>query len=80
MRSSIRTPPITCTACSSLHHQTVDQVGAGLRVTAQVDGSVEALEHEDLPVVAVQWHPEMLSTRDTDPIFTWLVDQAAARQ
>jgi putative glutamine amidotransferase len=64
---------------NSLHHQTVDQLGENLRVTASHDGSVEALEHESLPVVAVQWHPEMLSTRDTDPIFRWLVDQAAAR-
>ena len=64
---------------NSLHHQTVDRLGENLRVTASHDGSVEALEHESLPVVAVQWHPEMLATRDTDPIFRWLVEQAAAR-
>ena len=62
---------------NSLHHQTVDTVGEGLRVTAHHDGSVEGLEHESLPIVAVQWHPEMLPTRATDPIFTWLVSTAS---
>lgn len=63
---------------NSLHHQTVNKVGAGLLVTAQAEGTVEGLEHESLPIVAVQWHPEMLVTRRKDPIFEWLVAQAAA--
>ena len=62
---------------NSLHHQTVDRVGAGLRVTASFEGSVEGLEHESLPIVAVQWHPEMLPTRANDPIFKWLIDAAS---
>ncbi len=64
---------------NSLHHQTVDRVGAGFRITAEHDGSVEGLEHESLSIVAVQWHPEMLTTRSTDPIFSWLVNAASAR-
>lgn len=64
---------------NSLHHQSVDRVGAGLRVTCRSDdGGVEGLEYESLPIVAVQWHPEMLSTAATDPIFRWLVDAATA--
>lgn len=63
---------------NSLHHQTVDRVGSGLTVTAHSDGTVEGLEHESLPIVAVQWHPEMLPTRREDPIFKWLVTQASA--
>lgn len=63
---------------NSLHHQTVDAVGDGLRVTASHDGSVEGLEHESLPIVAVQWHPEMLPTRSQDPIFGWLIEAASA--
>jgi len=63
---------------NSLHHQTVATVGQGLRVTASHDNSVEGLEHDSLPIVAVQWHPEMLPTRSTDPIFAWLVDAASA--
>ena len=59
---------------NSLHHQSVSELGDRLRVTATApDGGVEALEHEELPWVAVQWHPEMLPTRAEDPIFAWLV-------
>lgn len=63
---------------NSLHHQTVNRVGDNLVVTASAHGTVEGLEHETLPIVAVQWHPEMLPTRTKDPIFSWLVTQAAA--
>lgn len=59
---------------NSLHHQSVDRPGVGLRVTGRADdGGVEAIEHGSLPVVAVQWHPEMLATRAGDPLFSWLV-------
>lgn len=44
---------------SSYHHQGVDTVGHALRVVARApDGCAEALEHDDAPVLAVQWHPE----------------------
>lgn len=62
---------------NSLHHQSADRIGADLRVVARAeDGGVEALEHATLPIVAVQWHPEMLPTRAEDPIFTWLIETA----
>ena len=64
---------------NSLHHQTVKELGDGLAVTAVADdGVVEGRELGD-SIVAVQWHPEMLPSRAQDPIFTWLVDRAAAR-
>lgn len=63
---------------NSLHHQAVDVVGADLRVTAWADdGLAEGLEHTSLPIIAVQWHPEMMTTRDSDPVFRWLVDAAS---
>ncbi|MDP6298829.1 MAG: gamma-glutamyl-gamma-aminobutyrate hydrolase family protein [Acidimicrobiales bacterium] len=65
------------TQVNSLHHQSIDRVGKGFVVTARSeDTGVEGIEHEDLPIIAVQWHPEMLDTRDNDPLFKWLVDQA----
>ncbi len=63
---------------NSLHHQTVDAVGRGLRVTAVAeDGTVEGVEMDGMPVVAVQWHPEMMN--HGDPSFTWLVALARDR-
>ncbi len=65
---------------NSLHHQKVDQLGSGLKASGQTsDGSVEALEHEELPIVGVQWHPEMMSDRSSDPLFSWLVQVASER-
>ncbi len=62
---------------NSLHHQTVADLGHDLTVTARADdGTIEGLEMGD-HVVAVQWHPEMMPTRPTDPIFTWLVNRAS---
>lgn len=63
---------------NSLHHQSVDRLGANLQVTASSDdGGIEGIEHTKLPIVAVQWHPEMLASAAKDPIFTWLTTQAA---
>jgi putative glutamine amidotransferase len=49
---------------NSIHHQAVDRVGAGLRVTARApDGVIEGVETgADSPwsAVGVQWHPEEL--------------------
>ena len=62
---------------NSLHHQTVDRLGAGLQVTAEApDGTIEGLECADAPVVAVQWHPELLT--EPDPIFDWFVTRTTS--
>lgn len=62
-----------------LHHQAVDRLGDGLRVTARaVDGVVEAIELPGAPVLGVQWHPEMFA--GVDPCFTWLVAAATGRE
>jgi len=64
---------------NSLHHQTVATLATDLVVTAaHGDGTVEGVEHRSLPMIAVQWHPEMLDTCTTDPLFRWIVDQAMA--
>jgi putative glutamine amidotransferase len=63
---------------NSLHHQTVGEVGKGLTVSAVAeDGTVEGVEMDGVPVIAVQWHPEMMNL--DDPSFVWLVDQARDR-
>lgn len=52
---------------ASLHHQSIDEVGEGLRVvaTSSVDGVIEAVEMPGKRfVIGVQWHPEhTLGTR-----------------
>jgi putative glutamine amidotransferase len=64
-------------AVNSLHHQTVKALADGLHATAtSPDGEVEGIEHATLPIVAVQWHPEMMTGRSSDPLFAWLVAAA----
>ncbi len=61
---------------NSLHHQTLDRIGTGLAVTGVADdGVVEAIEHRDEPIMAVQWHPELLAS--PQPLFAWLVARAS---
>ena len=44
---------------NSAHHQAVKELGKGLRATAYwQDKYIEAFEHTELPIFAVQWHPE----------------------
>ncbi|MFF0461722.1 gamma-glutamyl-gamma-aminobutyrate hydrolase family protein [Streptomyces mexicanus] len=67
---------------SCYHHQHVDRLGRGLRVTARAaDGTVEAVEPTEPAgwLVAVQWHPE--DTAHEDPAQQRLFDAlvAAAR-
>jgi putative glutamine amidotransferase len=55
---------LRCNPCrvNALHHQSVDRLGAGLRVVARDQtGIVQAVESESAPfLVGVQWHPELL--------------------
>ncbi|MBR6115611.1 MAG: gamma-glutamyl-gamma-aminobutyrate hydrolase family protein [Oscillospiraceae bacterium] len=46
---------------NSSHHQAVGIPGRGFRVTARSDdGTAEAAEHETLPILGVQFHPERM--------------------
>ena len=46
---------------NSYHHQGLKKIGEGLRVTMRAkDGLAEAFEHESLPYLGVQWHPERM--------------------
>lgn len=50
-------------AVASGHHQAIRDLGAGLAATAvAADGVIEAVEHAELPIIAVQWHPEAEGT------------------
>ena len=58
------------------HHQAIDRVGDGLRVTARTeDGVIQAVELDSVPFgVAVQWHPEQ--TGEDLRLFAGLVEAA----
>ena len=46
---------------NSVHHQAIKELGKDLIATQKSDdGVIEAYEHKDLPIIAVQWHPERL--------------------
>lgn len=52
---------------NSAHHQSVKRLGRGLTAVqwCPEDGCVEALVHECLPILGLQWHPERLSPSET---------------
>lgn len=47
---------------NSFHHQAINKLGDGLKVTmrAKDGGAVEGIEHTTLPIFATQWHPERM--------------------
>ncbi|MGN1030327.1 MAG: gamma-glutamyl-gamma-aminobutyrate hydrolase family protein [Butyricicoccaceae bacterium] len=74
---------------NSYHHQAIRTLGTGLRVTAvsDADGVIEGVEHEILPVWAVQWHIERMTegicsdtNKNMRPLFERFVRQAAERK
>jgi putative glutamine amidotransferase len=68
---------------NSLHHQSIDRPGTGLRIVAHAaDGVVEGAEVPGHPfAVAVQWHPEELVAHDgaARSLFAALVNAARDR-
>jgi putative glutamine amidotransferase len=69
---------------NSYHHQAVKDVGDGLRISCRArDGVIEGVEATDgRPILGVQFHPEELTAPypQFQPLFDWLVREAAARQ
>jgi len=63
-------------AVKSYHHQAIDELAAGLRVSARSDDStIQAVELEGVPFgLAVQWHPE--ESLDDLRLFAGLVEAA----
>ncbi len=64
-------------SANSLHHQAIDEPGAGINIVGRSpDGTVEVIEHESAPMVGVQWHPERLGGEGHQVLFDWVVGQA----
>ena len=46
---------------NSSHHQAVDKLGEGLHIALRCpDGTIEAMYHEQFPIIGVQFHPERM--------------------
>jgi putative glutamine amidotransferase len=75
----------TIDQCWSFHHQALDQLGDGLRVTAvSDDGAIEAVEFTDADrswMLGVQWHPERTAHTDhvQQGLFDELIRQSSSR-
>lgn len=68
---------------ASFHHQGLDRVGNGLKVVGHSpDGLIEAVEHADRWLVAVQWHPEDTAPTDhhQQGLYDTLVAEARVRR
>ncbi|WDC85893.1 gamma-glutamyl-gamma-aminobutyrate hydrolase family protein [Caloramator sp. mosi_1] len=49
---------------NSFHHQAAKIVPKNFKVSAySSDGVIEAIEHESKPIMAVQWHPELMAKK-----------------
>ena len=75
--------PKTRLRVNSLHHQAIDRLGEGLRVTGRdLDQIVQAIEHKEQgSLLGVQWHPEYLFYLPAQlALFRWLVSKARGQQ
>lgn len=65
---------------NSGHHQVVGRLADGWQATQwALDGVVEAIESQSLPMVGVQWHPEQLHPAG-EALFGWFVRQCAGQR
>jgi putative glutamine amidotransferase len=66
---------------NSNHHQGIGKLGCGLLATQYTkDGVIEGIEHKELPIYGVQWHPERMcydkyrsDTIDASKLIKWFV-------
>lgn len=57
---------------NSAHHQAINRPGEGLvPVCRAKDNVIEGLSHVNLPILAVQWHPERLPDHNGDSLLSY---------
>lgn len=61
-------------AVNSAHHQGCHTPGRNITyIQFAEDGVVEGLQHDQLPLIGVQWHPERVSTVDGSLLFAYFL-------
>ena len=64
---------------NSAHHQAVDRTGRNLLPVCQAsDGTLEALVHDSLPVLGVQWHPERIFDKGGMELLSYFAELGSA--
>lgn len=60
---------------NSYHHQACNKIGRDLNIIAKSeDGTIEAIEHSNFPMIGLQWHPEKLVDEVSIKIFKSFLD------
>lgn len=63
------------TLVNSAHHQAIDRLGNELVPICQApDGVIEAIVHNKLPIMAVQWHPERMLDEGGMELISYFLD------
>ncbi|MDE7017324.1 MAG: gamma-glutamyl-gamma-aminobutyrate hydrolase family protein, partial [Lachnospiraceae bacterium] len=63
---------------NSAHHQAICQRGKKLLPICQsYDGIIEALVHESLPILAVQWHPERIMEKGGMELLSYFLNSCS---
>ncbi len=61
---------------NSAHRQTINKLGENLTILAKSnDGTIEAIKHDYLPIIATQFHPERLSENFRKPFFDYFINK-----
>lgn len=60
---------------NTYHHQAIKDLPQGF-IPIFINGDIiEAIEHESLPIISVQWHPERLNTQESKIIFDYFTSK-----
>lgn len=60
---------------NSAHHQSIERLGKKLVSVCQShDGVIEGIAHPELPILAVQWHPERIMEKGGEELMSYFLD------
>lgn len=50
---------------NTYHHQCIKDLAPNFEICGYSNGCIEAIKHNELPIIAVQWHPERLMDEES---------------